>query len=503
MIFTLMKNPSPAAAILPFQPTLCPALPVVLGNGDYQAFEEQLRRIAQLLSLSGVEKSFVAQCLARYDQQFPTATTKSRVRHQRHSYRALRCNVLRGLLGEDYRGLSRRLAECPLFRWFCGLEELAAVRVPGKSLLQDYAHWLPAETLRPMIEQLILAAHQPARAAALELARGLELDTVWLDTTCLKANIHFPVDWVLLGDAVRTLMKATRLIRTHGLKQRMESPETFLKAMNRLSLQMTFARRAKDSKKQRKKILRLMKQQIKVVAGHARRHRALLDREWHQTDWTRPQAEQVLRRMDGVLALLPQAQKQAHERIIGERRVANADKVLSLYETDTRVIVRGKAGAAVEFGNTLLLAEQRDGVIVDWQLYRASAPADARQLAESLTRLETAYGGGTIRALGTDRGFSSAANQTLLKGKEIYDGICPKHPARLKERMAEERFVQLQRRRSQTEGRLAIFKNGFLGRPLRAKGFKHRAMAVTWQVLTHNLWVLARLEQKPALALAA
>lgn len=503
MIFTLMKNPSPAAAILPFQPTLCPALPVVLGNGDYQDFEERLHRIDQLLILSGVEKSFVEQCLARFDRQFPAAKTKSRARHQRHSYRALRCNVLRGLLGEDYRGMSRRLAECPLFRWFCGLEELAAVRVPGKSTLQDYAHWLPPETLRPLIEQLILAAHQPASASALELAHGLELETVWLDTTCLKTNIHFPVDWVLLGDAVRTLMKATRLIRTHGLKQRMESPETFLKAMNRLSLQMTHARRAKDSKKQRKKILRLMKQQVKVVAGHARRHRALLDKEWAQTDWTRPQAEAVLRRMDGVLALLPRAQKQAHERIIGERRVDNADKVLSLYETDTRVIVRGKAGGEVEFGNTLLLAEQRDGVIVDWQLHRASAPADARQLAESLQRMETAYGVGTIRALGTDRGFCSAANQTLLKGKDIYDGICPKNPSRLKERMAEERFVQMQRRRSQTEGRIAIFKNGFLGRPLRAKGFEHREMAVTWQVLTHNLWVLGRLEQKQAMALAA
>ena len=194
MIFTLMKNPSPAAPILPFQPTLCPALPVVLGNADYQEFEERLRRIDQLLIASGVEKSLVEQCLARYDQQFRAATTKARARHQRHSYRALRCNVLRGLLGEDYRGLSRRLAECPLFRWFCGLEELAAVRVPGKSTLQDYAHWLPAETMRPIIEQLILAAQQPPGAAALELAHGLELETVWVDTTCLKTPIHFPVD---------------------------------------------------------------------------------------------------------------------------------------------------------------------------------------------------------------------------------------------------------------------------------------------------------------------
>lgn len=498
-----MKNQSPTALILPFQPSLRPALPTVLGNVDYLEFERQLRRIDGLLSASGLEKRFVEQSLSRYDAHYPAAKTKARQRHQRHSYRALRCNVLRGLLGEDYRGMSRRLAECPLFRWFCGMEELAAVRVPGKSTLQDYAHWLPEATLRPLIQQLILAAHQPERASGLELANAIELETVWLDSTCVKTNIHFPVDWVLLCDAVRTLMKATRLIRAHGLKRRMAPPEQFLQAMNRLSIQMTHARRAVDSKKQRKKTLRLMKRQVQVVAAHARRHRQLLDREWQQTDWTRPQAEVVLRRMDGVLALLPRAQKQAHERIIGERKVHNADKLLSLYETDTRVIVRGKAGAEVEFGNTLLLAEQRDGLIVDWQLHRQSAPSDTRQLPESLARMEAGYGGGVIRALGADRGFCSAANQTLLAGKNIYDGICPKHSARLKERMSEERFARLQRRRSQTEGRIGIFKNGFLGRPLRAKGFEHREAAISWQVLTHNLWVLARLEQREALAQAA
>jgi hypothetical protein len=411
--------------------------------------------------------------------------------------------VLRGLLGEDYRGMSRRLAECPLFRWFCGMEELAAVRVPGKSLLQEYAHWLPEETLRPMIEGLIRAAHQPEGACGLELANAIELETVWLDSPCVKTNIHFPVDWGLLCDAVRTLMKATRLIRIHGLKHRLEPPEVFLKAMNRLSLQMTHARRALDSKKQRKKTLRLMKRQVKGVAAHARRHRQWLGKEWAATDWTRPQTEQVLRRIDGVLALLPQAQKQAHERIMGERQVNNADKLLSLYETDTQVIVRGKAGAEVEFGNTLLLAEQQDGLIVDWRRHRDSAPADMRQLPESLERMERAYGAGIRKALGADRGFGSTANQALLAGKNIYDGICPKPPARLKERMEEERFVRLQRRRSQTEGRIGVFKNGFSGRPLRATGFDHRAAAISWQVLTHNLWVLARLEQKEALAQAA
>ena len=81
MIFTPMKNLSPTGQIVPFQPTLSPALPVVLGNVDYRDFEAQLRRIDQLLLTSGVEKSFVEQSLARYDQRFPAAKTKARQRH--------------------------------------------------------------------------------------------------------------------------------------------------------------------------------------------------------------------------------------------------------------------------------------------------------------------------------------------------------------------------------------------------------------------------------------
>ena len=53
---------------------------------------------------------------------------------------------------------------------------------------------------------------------------------------------------------------------------------------------------------------------------------------------------------------LDAAIKNAHERIIGQRQVANEDKILSIYENEVNVIVRRKAGAEVEFGNTLYLA---------------------------------------------------------------------------------------------------------------------------------------------------
>jgi len=322
----------------------------------------------------------------------------------------------------------------------------------------------------------------------------MDLDEYFLDSTCIKANIHFPTDWVLLRDGVRTLMKATLLIRKAGLRGRMQAPEEFLRQMNRLSIAMSQQARRASSKKGRKGVLRQIKKLVGVVRGHARRHRELLDQQWEQTQLTRGQAQQILRRIDGVLELLPRAQKQAHERIIGARPVANADKILSLYEPEVRVIVRGKAGAEVEFGNTVLLGENRQGVILDYEFFRQSAPADSQLLFGSLLRVWEATGQ-HVGAVVTDRGFASAHNSRTLKEGGTFDGLCPRQPAELSRRMKGQKFVRLQRRRAQTEGRIGILKNGFLGRPMRAKGSEHREVALAWGVLTHNLWMLARMKK--------
>jgi hypothetical protein len=373
------------------------------------------------------------------------------------------------------------------------VDALDQVRVPSKSELQRFAHWLDAAQMRHLIEGLLLAGMNPA--GRLDLKEPVDLAEYFVDTTALKANIHFPVDWVLLRDATRTLMKALTLIRREGLKARMEPPAEFLRRINRLCIQMTHSRRQPESRKERKRVLRGMKKVVKVVGRHARRHRDLLDQEWEKTGWSRRQADQVLGRIDQVLELLPQAQKQAHERIIGERKVDNAEKILSLYEPDIQVLVRGKAGAEVEFGNKLLLGENKQGIILDYQLWPETAPADCSVLVESLERVVVGLKK-KMGAVGGDRGFASKANTSGLVWAGVFNGLCPRSPAELKQRMKEPRFVRMQQRRSQTEGRISILQRGFLGRPMRAKGFVHRELAVAWGVLTHNLWMLARLKKE-------
>ena len=94
-----------------------------------------------------------------------------------------------------------------------------------------------------------------------------------------------------------------------------------------------------------------------------------------------------------------------------------------------------------------------------------------------------------------------------LKEQNIDNGLCPRSPRELATKKKEATFRGGQRRRAQSEARIAILKNVFLSNPLRRRSFETRQLQVGWSVLAHNLWVLSRLEpaqkQPEALAQAA
>ncbi|TAN80463.1 MAG: hypothetical protein EPN14_05395 [Gallionella sp.] len=483
------------ATIIPFQPQLPQVLPTIEGNVDYRDFRDQLVRIDQLLISSGLETQLLESDLERWMGRRKKVRARAQQTRQAHSRCALRCNIARLLLQHDYRAFATRLADSPLLQYFCGISQVDRMKIPSKSTLERYDKWWTESEVRQVIHQLLtLGATTPEKV---HLVEPVNLESAFLDTTCLAAHIHYPVDWVLLRDATRTLMKAVQLIREQGLKHRMEQPESFLTRINTLCIKMTHAWNKADSQRQRKKTLRQMDRLVGTVRQHAKRYRELLDQCWEQTDWTRPQAEQMLRRMDQVLEQLPKARQQARQRILQGEPVANAEKILSLYEPDVHVIVRRKAGAEVEFGNTLLMAENPQGLILDWELFRQSAPADSALLPRTVGRMERAYGR-KIKALAADRGFDSQTNQLGMADEKIYNGVCPRNPKELRRRNGSWKFKRLQRRRSQTEGRIAIVKNAFGAGSMRSKGFAHRELTVTWTVLVHNLWVLVRLQRRAA-----
>ncbi|MDA3939143.1 MAG: hypothetical protein PF693_07525 [Spirochaetia bacterium] len=499
--------------ILPFQNELQGVLPVVVGNAEYNKFKTLLFRIAEIIELSDIEKLAIEYILEEAKRDGLKAAKKEgktttqiseqmQMSIQERVRLALRVTIARKLTEQSFRSFSVRLAESGLLQQFCMIDRIDKIQVPSKSALERYEKMFPEQIIREMNTILLKAAISPeveTEENRLKLEESISLDEYFADSTAVKANIHYPVDWVLLRDATRTIMKAVKLIRKYGLKNRMDEPSDFINAINKLCIEMTHTKGKKDSKKKRKKIYRLMKKLLRKVALHGLRHQELLENRWEETDLTRKETDLIIERIENVLTQLPEAIRQGHERIIGERLVKNNEKILSLYDKDIHVIVRGKAGGKLEFGNTLFLAEQADGLILDWKLYQDKVPADSKILKKSIERLEKEYDNYIPKSATTDRGFFSKPNQKFLKKKGIKDYMCPRSVTELQDRLKEDDFCEHQKRRAQTEGRIGIIKNNFLGNPSKGKSFNSRNVSTAWSVLSHNLWVLARLPEADAL----
>lgn len=496
-------------AIIAVQQVFDNPLPQVEGNAEYDRDWNELHVLHDLLRRSRVEDLVVSDWLIRAEEQKKAKlaeegrplrglTYAESLEVQRNAIIALRAGILRKRLGLSLREFCRLVAHAPLYQWFCRVGKVTGVKIFSKSTLNDFENGLSAALLRRVNDRLLAAA---ASAVQSTLVNGLGLDAavslseIYADTFCCKVNIHFPVDWVLLRDAVRTLMLGVDLIRSYGLKHRLpDAPAAFISRINKECIKMAHAYRQPDFRRQRKAVLRRMKRITRICGKHGQRYVEMLRRRWAETELGPGQKEQIIQRLTRILELLPAARKQAHERIIGGRQVPNEAKILSLYEDEIHVLTRRKAGAEVEFGNKALLVEQADGLIVDWQVYREQVPADARTLQDSLARIDLILDqAAPVKAVSADRGFDSRKNRDYLRDRAIFNALCPRDPRALGKRLREPRFAALQKRRAQTEARIGILVNNFLGAVMLQKGFARRESHFGLSVVAHNFCRLARL----------
>src|SRR6266581_9033694 len=143
------------ANIIPFELPLPQVLPTIEGNVDYRDLRDQLLCIDTLLIQRGVETQLMEKELQRWLGRCQQVSAKAQQHHQLHSQRALRCNIARLLLKEDYRGFAARLADSPLLQYFCAVSQIDVIKVPSKSTLQRYDLWWPEPEVRALIGQLL------------------------------------------------------------------------------------------------------------------------------------------------------------------------------------------------------------------------------------------------------------------------------------------------------------------------------------------------------------
>lgn len=474
--------------------------PLFSGSKEFKEWADLFISIEHILIESGLETALMSIMVHEEElERGQPFDPGEQIRFQRKISECLRVNIAKVLVKKSFKGFSIAMADSYVLQSFCGFHRPWVKKIPSKSQLHVLSKLIPSNIVSKMTDLLSVYLSS-------EMSSEFDFSAIFSDSTCIELDIHHPIDWVLLKDAVISIMKSVKTIRRHGLKHRIGLPNGFMKQANKISMAISMSKsvRRQESKKQRKNLFRELKSLLRICEAHGHRYLKVLHRDWGKTNLSEKQAEQISKRLITVLDQVDTIIHQAHERIIGERQVHNKDKILSLHQSHAKVYKRGKAGADVEFGLQLFIAENRDGLIVNWDLHDESPRHDSRFVRPCLEHLKKI--GLKPDLYSGDRGFWSKKVSSYLNKAKVTNHICPKGHVSLLDESNSEDFKASANRRSQTEARIGILKNNFLEGHLKTKGFKQQKIQVSWAILTHNLWVIAKrlaIKEDPPLAIAA
>ena len=204
-------------------------------------------------------------------------------------------------------------------------------------------------------------------------------------------------------------------------------------------------------------------------------------------------AQHLVEQFEHFLPLVDQAIDQAKRRVIDGEVVPATEKLLSLFETHTQIIVRHKAGKPVEFGRKVFLDEVDGGIISRYDILKEVEPDD-KQLEVSLQGHEQRFGRPPDLLAG-DRGCYSPRNEKLAEKAGVKRVVLPKKGRLSPERQKYEKqrwFRRGMRFRSGCEGRISVLKRRYGLDCCLNHGEEGFGRWVGWGILTANLATIGR-----------
>ena len=376
----------------------------------------------------------------------------------------LRVLVVKQMNGFGYAALHFHLLDSASYRTFCRFGALESV--PSRSALAENVKKVRVETLEE-IDRMLLK-----RAAREGVEKGRK---VRIDSTVVEANIHAPSDSALLWDSVKVL---TRLLEQAGAGCPAWRDHT-----KRAKRRMLAIQRARTKEKRVPLYRDLLKVTGKVL-GYARSARDVLA----------DSAEEGLRRQAFELnrhrRLLERVVDQAERRVLRGESVPAGEKVVSIFETHTDVIV--KDGRDTLYGHRVFLTGGASGLVLDC-LIRAGNPADSTLSTPMLQRQKEIYGRPSRQAA-LDGGFASKENLRAAKELGVADVCFAKKRGLKVPNMVKSTWVYRKLRdfRAGIEGMISFLKRAFGLDRCTWRGDLSFQSYVWSGVLAANLLTLAR-----------
>ena len=188
--------------------------------------------------------------------------------------------------------------------------------------------------------------------------------------------------------------------------------------------------------------------------------------------------------------LVLQVISQTERRVFHGETVPANDKIVSLFEPHTDIIVKGRRD--VQYGHKLNLVSGRSGLIID-AVVEAGNPVDSQRFLPMLERHLDHYGA-MPRQIAADGGYASIENLREAKGAGIKDVVFHKKRGLAVEDMAESPSIyrRLRNFRAGIEAGISCLKRAYGLARCTWKGLPHFKAYVWSSIVAYNLSLLAR-----------
>lgn len=410
----------------------------------------------------------------------------------------LRLMFLKSRYGLGYESLCREVSDSITWRRFCRIPLEGSVPHPT--------------TLMKLTTRCGAAAMEGLNEALLTKAAGAKLlrtNRVRVDTTVVPSNVSYPTDSGLLAKAIVRIAATTRRIqaaggavrtkvrnrsraagrRAHqiGFKLRSRSAagrDEALSAVRRVTGELADLARA--AVRDAEAVVAKAKRALRKARAKARteaidgNHDAAAGRR-------RGRLARAVDDLTDLLAATRQIAAQTRQRLTGVTP-DGATRRVSLHDPDARPIAKGRLGKPVEFGHKAQVADNEDGVVLDYTVEPGN-PADAPQLEPAVERIKKRTGRAP-RTVTADRGYGEKKVDDALRDLGVSNVVIPRKGKPSAARQAEEHRRAFRRHvkwRTGIEGRISTLKRGYGWDRARIDTTEGAKIWTGHGVWTHNL----------------
>jgi transposase, IS5 family len=382
-----------------------------------------------------------------------------------------------------YESLCAEVADSISWRRFCriGLDG----PVPHPTTLMKLTSRCGPEAVAGLNEALW------AKAAGQKLLRT---GRVRADTTVIAANVAYPTDVGLLAKAVVKLVRTVRRVQAAGGATGTKMTDRRRAAARRAhEMAAQMRARSKLGKDQSTAAIRRVSAGLADLAEKAAAEAAAVLRNGRRAV---PKALSgrvrgwLVRALDELAVTIERTATivaQARTRLAGQTP-AGAARLVSLHDADARPIRKGRIDKPVEFGYKAQVADNDDGVILDYSVEYGAVP-DAPQLAPAVNRIHRRTQK-VPRTVTADRGYGEPAVERDLHALGVRTIAIPRKakpsPARkaIEHQRAFRRHVKW---RTGSEGRISYLKRCYSWDRTRLDGRNGAAIWCGHGVFAHNL----------------